>query len=193
MANAEPTPPQKTTLCFVGPILHPWTQCLRNVLCGLASSPAKEVVILFSSPGGSIFEGFALYNLIRTLPYEVRMHNIGSVQSIANIVFLAAKKRTAAPHSNFLLHNFTWTFTQETLTEPQVHERIMGLESARKDFIDIFEANTSIKAETFTSEKYFENPKVLVPAEAKNVGVIQDVLEHKVPANMPMINIMQGP
>jgi len=121
------------------------------------------------------------------------MHNIGSIQSIANIVFLAGKKRTAAPHSNFLLHNITWTFAQETLTEPQVHERVMGLETAREDFTQIFSEHTSITPDTFTSEKYFEKPRIFRAAEAKSVGLVHDVVDLKLPLGMPAANIIMGP
>jgi ATP-dependent protease ClpP protease subunit len=187
---------QQTTeasITFVGPIIHPWTQCFRNVLAQFASQGVQNVTILISSTGGSLFEGFSLYNIIRLMPYECHMHNIGMIQSIANIVFLAGKKRTASKHSSFLLHNFTWTFAQETLTEPQVHERAIGLESAREDFITIFEENTKLTSKDFETEKFFHAPRILRPDAAIKAGIIHAAEEVTLKERVPTFNVVQGP
>ena len=146
-----------------------------------------------SSPGGSIVEGFALYNFIRALPFTCNTHNIGSIQSIANIVFLAGERRTSAKYSSFLLHNFTWTFAQETLTVPQVSEKIMNLDVARKDFTGIFEERTALKAKDFDAERFFENPKTLDPAGAIKAKIIHAIEDIKIPAGSTVLNVIQGP
>jgi ATP-dependent protease ClpP protease subunit len=79
-------------------------------------------------------DGFAIYNLLQSLPYEVHTHNIGAIQSIANVVFLAGDRRTAAPESSFMLHGFTWAFGQETLDEMQITERTGHISTARAEF-----------------------------------------------------------
>ncbi len=159
-------PRDKWALSFVGPIEHPWTQCLRNKLADAASNGVQELTLLFSSYGGSLFEGFALYNLIRSMPYEVNIHNIGSVQSIANIVFLAGRRRTAARHSSFMMHNFTWTFASETLTDPQIHEKV--------------------------KRQFFEVPSFISPPEAESLEIIEKIEDLKLPTGMPVANVVQG-
>src|SRR5437773_2398321 len=80
---------------------------------------------LFSSGGGLVDSGVTLYNYLRSLPVKVTMHNVGSIDSIANAVFLAAEVRLATPASAFLLHGITWTFNQgATLTYSQMQETI---------------------------------------------------------------------
>jgi len=67
--------------------------------------PKPDVLyFLFSSNGGSVNAGIALYNFLRALPVEIIMHNTGSIDSIATVIFLAADKRYAALHSTFLFH-----------------------------------------------------------------------------------------
>ena len=194
MTNGLPAPPPTDVyLSFVGIIAFPWTQCLRNILCGFASQGVKKITILMSSPGGSIIEGFALYNLIRALPFECNMHNIGSIHSIANIVFLAGENRSAAKYSTFMLHNFTWTFAQETLTVPQVSEKVMSLDVARKEFVGIFEDRTNLKAGDFDAEKFFDNPRTLDSAAAAKAGMVQTVVDFKIPAGSTVLNVIQGP
>lgn len=195
MSNGQqPPPPSDVFVTFVGLVQFPWTQCLRNVLTGFASQPAvKNVTILMSSPGGSVMEGFALYNLIRAMPYTCNTHNIGSIQSIANIVFLAGERRTTAKYSSFLLHNFTWTFAQETLTVPQVNEKMMSLDIARKEFTAVFEDHTNLKAKDFDAEKFFEHPKTLDAAEAVKAGIAHAIQDIKIPSGAGVLNVVQGP
>ncbi|WP_155837415.1 ATP-dependent Clp protease proteolytic subunit [Herminiimonas sp. CN] len=50
---------------------------------------------------GSTDQGFALYNFLRSLPIPLKTHNIGDVESIAVVVFLASTKRFTCPHSRF--------------------------------------------------------------------------------------------
>src|SRR5881396_644821 len=54
-----------------------------------------QLYFLFSSNGGSINAGITFYNFLRALPTEIVMHNIGSIDSIATVIFLAGEKRFA--------------------------------------------------------------------------------------------------
>jgi len=68
------------------------------------------IYCLFSSSGGHVESGIALYNFLRALPVGIIMHNTGSIDSIANIVFLAADTRYSSVHSSFLFHGINWNF-----------------------------------------------------------------------------------
>ena len=60
---------------------------------------------LFSSPGGDVNSGVAIYNYLRALPVSrMVMHNTGSIDSVANVIFHAADERLAAPHTTFHFH-----------------------------------------------------------------------------------------
>ena len=72
----------------------------------------KEICYLFSSHGGNVNAGFVMYNFIIALKNRVKitMHNTSCVESMANVVFLAADNRHASPNASFLIHNLDWTF-----------------------------------------------------------------------------------
>src|SRR5271167_405496 len=76
----------------------------------VAKQKPRTIYFLFSSMGGSVNAGITLYNFLRALPVEIVMHNNGSMDSIANVIFLAASKRYAARHSSFLFHGINWNF-----------------------------------------------------------------------------------
>ncbi len=63
--------------------------------------------LLIQSNGGTISDGIALYNLLKSAPLDVSVYNSGSVQSAAVICFLAGKRRVASRHAMFMLHRPT--------------------------------------------------------------------------------------
>ena len=82
-----------------------------------------ELYYLISSSGGDVDAGFVLYNYLTSLhgQLNISMHNIGTIDSIANVIFLAGNKRYAAPNASFLFHgimiNLQGTFNMSALKE----------------------------------------------------------------------------
>lgn len=73
--------------------------------------------------------GIFIHNYLKSLPCKLIMHNIGSVDSIATIIFLAASERYANPNASFLFHGVVTNFpAQSSLTMFQLKERLSGLE-----------------------------------------------------------------
>jgi hypothetical protein len=48
--------------------------------------------------------GMTVYNVLRGLPCDLTIHNIGNVDSIGNAIFLAGKHRYACKNSTFMFH-----------------------------------------------------------------------------------------
>src|SRR3989344_2361141 len=67
---------------------------------------------LFSSPGGDVNAGIALYNFLKAVPPKVVMHNMGSVDSIGTVIFLSGEERYAAPNTTFHFHGVSTQFHQ---------------------------------------------------------------------------------
>src|SRR5882672_3321203 len=105
-AVPPPQQPKGLALTFVGPINPPATVRFRNACSAAVNDKVTHLNILFSSTGGSLDEGFSLYGFLRALPVELTMHAIGSVESIANVIFLAADKRLATAESHFMFHPY---------------------------------------------------------------------------------------
>lgn len=65
-----------------------------------------EICYFISSNGGDVDSGFTLYNFLVSLQSKISisMHNIGTIDSIANVIFIAGQKRYAAPNASFLYH-----------------------------------------------------------------------------------------
>jgi ATP-dependent protease ClpP protease subunit len=185
-----PVPPSHVVLSYVGPINYPATKILRNSCCGAVNGGAKQLTILFSSFGGATFEGFALYHFLRALPIELTMHNIGSVQSIANVVFMAGFKRLACTPSRFMFHDFSWGSSQaENLERNQIKERTESLEADAENFITIFKSNTSLTDKDFETLQLLNKPSIITADRAKEVGIIHEIADAKIPAGIPIYNV----
>lgn len=64
------------------------------------------ITMVLNSPGGSVTDGFAIYDTMRFVKPEVRVVCLGLCASIATIILLGAKKewRTALPSTKLLIH-----------------------------------------------------------------------------------------
>lgn len=92
-----------------------------------------ELYYLISSNGGDVDSGFVLYNFLISLKSKltVTMHNIGSIDSIANVAFVGAHKRFSAPSASFLLHGVTINIDaacKRTMLKEQL-SRLEGMEN----------------------------------------------------------------
>lgn len=95
----------------------------------------KILYFAFSSGGGAVDSGVTVYNYLRGLPCKLVMHNVGSIDSIANAIFLAGKERYSTPNAAFLLHGVTWAFGQgANLTYSQMHETLSRFDAAEQLF-----------------------------------------------------------
>lgn len=125
---------------------------VKAIMAIIANIITKEkpdtLYVLFSSAGGNVEPGVILYNYLRALPVEIIMHNTGSVDSIANVIFLSANTRYASPHSSFLFHGVNWNFNANTsVTRNQLAEYLSGLESLENKISGIVTERTRLSTE----------------------------------------------
>jgi ATP-dependent protease ClpP protease subunit len=95
---------------FIGPINHNSACTVRNLCLQALQSGASEIELHLSTEGGNMTAGFALYFFLKSLPLPLITHNIGSVESIGVVIFLAGHKRYACPGTRFLVHPLHWGF-----------------------------------------------------------------------------------
>lgn len=68
--------------------------------------PEKLIKIFINSPGGSVDDGFAIYDMIRFVRAPVKIISTGLAASAATVIMLAAKKenRLAMPNARIMIH-----------------------------------------------------------------------------------------
>jgi ATP-dependent Clp protease, protease subunit len=70
------------------------------------ADPEAPITMLLNSPGGSVSDGFAIYDMMRFIQPEVRVVCTGLAASIATVILMGAPKehRTATPNTKLLIH-----------------------------------------------------------------------------------------
>lgn len=68
----------------------------------------KPVTVVINSPGGDVFEGIAIYNLLKEHSKPVTVKIVGIAASAASIIALAGDKVEIAKSAFFMIHN-AWT------------------------------------------------------------------------------------
>ena len=77
----------------------------RRIAGALRGIGPNAVTVNVNSPGGDMFEGLAIYNLLREHPAEVTVRVMGLAASAASIIAMAGDKIEMGLGSMFMVHN----------------------------------------------------------------------------------------
>lgn len=77
----------------------------KRISAALRSIGNKDVTVLINSPGGDVFEGFAIYNLLREHSGKVTTKVLGVAASIASVIALAGDEIQISRAGFFMVHN----------------------------------------------------------------------------------------
>ncbi len=67
--------------------------------------PGSEITIYINSPGGSVQDGLALYDVMKAISCPVKTVCMGTAASMAAILFAAGDKRQMLTHSKVMIHD----------------------------------------------------------------------------------------
>jgi len=69
--------------------------------------PESDITIVLNSPGGSVFDGLALYDFLRDLSgrgHDIHIHAMGMAASMGGVLLQAGDTRTMSPNAFMLIH-----------------------------------------------------------------------------------------
>jgi len=168
-------------LSFAAEITPFTAQSLIGAVGAQVNAGYNEVHLLLSTPGGQVADGLSIYNVLRALPVRVVTYNVGTVNSIGNVIFLAGAKRFASPTSSFMFHGVAANFAQQaSLEEKQLKERLQSVQNDQKLIADIIVRHSNMPLADV--EKLFLETAFVTPDDAKRRGLIDDVINVQVPA-----------
>ncbi|MFG0669632.1 ATP-dependent Clp protease proteolytic subunit [Pseudomonas fulva] len=160
---------------FTGPINSSTCGNLINTCTKAVNQGAEVVQLNVATMGGECSYGFTLYNYLRTLPVTVHTHNLGTVESMGNILFLAGERRTACTYSKFLFHPFHWTL-HGSIDHSRMAEYAMSLDYDLSLYAQIVAQRTEGAAQALDVPRYLmAAPRILGPQEALDSGMIHAI------------------
>ena len=151
-----------------------------------ANSGYDEIYLCLSSTGGYTADGVFLYNHIMGLPAKVIIHNIGTVMSIATVLYVAAKCRHCSKHGLFMLHP-TSMHAQERMQAEQLQSSLTAALADDQRTEDILRERISIPGALLTERRFKE---VYITAEkAVELGLAHAVCDFSLPEGNEIFQI----
>lgn len=170
---------------FAGSIDQMAVQRFHNAIAIASQNNVRIIHLLFQSMGGTIGDGISLYNLFRASPIEIALYNVGSVQSIATLVFLGAQRRIISNYGAFMIHRVYLNPVAATSDKLAASAGYLELEDDRVE--TILKTHTKLPADKWQQHKYTDvwiNSK-----EAVNYGFADIVGEFSPPPGARLFNI----
>ncbi|MEH0154673.1 head maturation protease, ClpP-related [Limibacter armeniacum] len=130
------------------------------------------------SPGGSVFEGSAIYSYLKSLPVKVNAYVDGISASMMTIVMLAAGRVEAARNARFLVHGAAVSPAGRG-TPAQYRKAAEEIESMNRQMAEIYAGKTGKEASWVLENWLGENEVHLSAQEALEAGLIDGIYESR--------------
>jgi ATP-dependent Clp protease protease subunit len=134
----------------------------------------KDIQLYINSPGGSVYAGLGIYDTMQYVNPDVATICTGLAASMAAVLLTGGHKgkRSALPHARIMIHQpMSGMQGQASDMEISLKQTL----SVKKDLYDILAKHSGQKYEKI--EKDSDRDFWLRPAEAKDYGLIDEVLE----------------
>lgn len=166
--------------------INPQTcEVLISALAAFANQGSTEVNLLLSTPGGSVMHGMTIYNTARAMPFKLITWNMGNVDSIGNVIFLAGAERFACPLSTFMFHGVGFEVPPGfRMEENFVRERLDTIEADHKRIGSIIGTYSSLNEGDVVD--LFEKASTKDAPWAQSVGIVNAIREPEIPAGIPV-------
>jgi ATP-dependent protease ClpP protease subunit len=175
---------------FVGNVDGGTASALMKAVDEYLSQGISRIVLLMSSPGGTVFHGLTLYNYLAGLPIEVDTHNFGTVDSIGAALYVAGKRRYTVPDARFLIHGVSANFPANTaLEEGQLAERLAGLRSDTANIASVLARGTGRTTDELHNVMLART--VLTPGEAIAFGLAHEIKSDLFPSGARVTSIIK--
>ena len=162
---------------LVGPVEDHVSSLICAQLLFLESeNPTKDISFYINSPGGLVTAGLAIYDTMQYIRPDISTVCIGQAASMGSLLMAAgaAGKRYSLPHSRIMVHQPSGGF-QGQATDIEIHAREILSLRARLNEIYVTHTGQDLKV----IEDAMERDKFLDPEEAKEFGIIDEVVSQR--------------
>jgi ATP-dependent Clp protease protease subunit len=141
-----------------------------------SEDPDKDINLYINSPGGSVTAGLAIYDTMQYVKPQVSTICLGQAASMGAFLLAggAAGKRFAVPNARIMIHQLSGGFSgQASDIEIQAKEALR-LKARLNELLARHTKQPLERIERDTDRDYF-----MGPGEAKEYGIIDEVIVHK--------------
>lgn len=168
----------KERIIFLGDEVNQNTASLvvAQLLFLEAEDPKKDIMLYINSPGGSVYDGLAIYDTIQHLKCDVATVGVGMQASMGAFLLSSGTKgkRALLPNSTVMIHQPS-SGTSGKVTDMEISLK-EGLR-LKKLLNEILAKNTGQKIEII--ERDSDRDRWMTADEAKKYGIVDKVLNSK--------------
>ena len=147
-----------------------------------SEDPDKDIMLYINSPGGMVTAGMAIYDTMQYVRPDVATFCMGQAASMGAFLLAAGAKgkRYSLPHSRILIHQPLGGFSGQA-TDVDIHAR--EILRTRDNLNQLLGKHTGQPIERIKNDT--ERDYFMSPVEAKEYGIIDEVIAHKIPGQEP--------
>jgi len=141
-----------------------------------SENPKKDIAFYVNSPGGGVTSGLAIYDTMQYIRPDVSTLCIGQAASMGSMLLAAgaAGKRYCLPHSRIMVHQPSGG-VQGQAADIEIHAREILALRARLNQIYVTHTGQTLEA----IEEAMDRDKFLSAEEAKEFGLVDEVVDHR--------------
>jgi ATP-dependent Clp protease, protease subunit len=166
----------KDRIVFLGTEIN--AQVANSVIAQLllldAQNPEREIQIFINSPGGEVYAGLAIYDVMQFVRAPIRTVCVGMAMSAGSVILMAGAtgRRSALPNARVMIHQGSAGFRGNTAdVEVQARELFF----MRDRLLELYLKHTGITREKLARD--WQRDHFLTAVEAKEYGLIDEVIE----------------
>jgi ATP-dependent Clp protease, protease subunit len=167
----------------VGPVNDHMASLVCAQLLFLESeNPSKEISLYINSPGGVVTSGLAMYDTMQYVRPDISTLCVGLAASAGSLLLTAGAKgkRFSLPHSNIMIHQPSGGF-QGQASDIEIHAKEILKTRDRLNKIYVRHTGQDLK----TIEDAMERDRFMTPQEAKEFGLVDEVIAERPAADDP--------
>jgi ATP-dependent Clp protease protease subunit len=162
-------------------VMGPVNDAMASLVCAQllfleSENPTKDISMYINSPGGVVSSGLAMYDTMEYIRPDVSTVCIGQAASMGSLLLTAGAtgKRYCLPNARVMIHQPSGGF-QGQATDIEIHAKEILATRARLNDIYVHHTGRSLDE----IEKGMERDNFLTPNEAKEFGLIDEVIEKR--------------
>ena len=126
--------------------------------------------------------GMTVFNVLRGMPFKLITHNVGNVDSIGNVIFLAGEERYACSNATFMFHGVAAGLppNQTRMEQKDLRERLDSVESDNARIASVIGQRANFKEEREIADLFLE-ARTKTPNYAREKGIIHEIRDVQIP------------
>ena len=135
--------------------------------------PGKTITMYINSPGGSVYDGFSIFDTMNNIKSPVKTICTGLAASMASILLVNGKERYALPHSRILIHQPLGGVKGQASDIVIMANEITRLKNELNQILATKTGQPLDRIIKDTDRDYYMNAE-----EAKEYGMINDIIRN---------------